>query len=60
MAPHWVFLYFAPTVGTFLADCVWVSSIKTVRVARANQDLGEVNPLPWGFGIANCVWWVER
>jgi hypothetical protein len=56
MAPQWVFSYFAPTMGTLLAEAMWFSSIKAVRLARQAQDLGELNPLPWGFGVANCVW----
>lgn len=58
MAPHWVFTYFCPALGTLLADAVWVSSIKAVKLAREAQNLGDLNPLPWGFGMANCICWV--
>ena len=48
MVATWVINYFCPILGTTLANAMWVSSIPAVMEARSAQNLGNLNPIPWG------------
>lgn len=46
-----------PLLGTILADIIWFVSIPVVLEARNKQNLGDINPLPYVAGLANCISW---
>jgi len=47
----------APVLGTILADLIWFVSIGVIIDARKKQNLGDLNPLPFVAGMANCISW---
>ena len=54
----WVVDLLCPILGTVLADVMWIVSINAILQARKNKSLGELNPLPFVAGLANCIVWV--
>lgn len=51
----WVTNYFAPALGTFIANVMWVTPIKIMADARAAGDLGNINPIPFNVVVINCM-----
>ena len=51
----WVTKYFAPALGTLIANAMWVTPIKVMRDARRNRELGNINPIPFNVVVANCL-----
>lgn len=49
----------APTLGTGIANAMFVSGIPAVQKARAAGTLGELNPVPFAMVLANCMAWVS-
>jgi solute carrier family 50 protein (sugar transporter) len=47
----------APALGTVLANIMWVSPIKAILEARASDNLGNLNPIPFAVTLINCIGW---
>lgn len=46
----------APAIGVFLANLMWLASLKVAYVARyKNKQLGSLNPLPFTMIVINCI-----
>ena len=48
----------APFVGMLITNLMYAAPLERVIAARAERSLGETNPLPWIFIVANCVAWL--
>lgn len=49
----------APTMGTAIANGMFLAGLPAVQAARASQALGELNPVPFAMVLANCMAWVS-
>lgn len=49
----------APTVGTVVANAMFLASLPAVLAARRAGDLGSLNPTPWAFILVNCLAWLH-
>lgn len=47
-----------PVIGTFICNVMWLSPIYAVLEARQHHKLGDINPLPFGVIVVNCMGWV--
>ena len=49
----------APTLGTVVANCMFLSGLPAVLGARRAGSLGDLNPVPWAFVLVNCLAWLH-
>lgn len=49
----------APTLGVALSNAMFLSAVPAVLDARKNGNLGDLNPVPWAFILANCIAWLH-
>jgi len=55
--PTWVYDILAPLLGVLICTVMFLSPIVVVRKAIKNNDLGDLNPLPWLAIVVNCFGW---
>mmetsp|Transcript_37545 Transcript_37545/g.120455 ORF Transcript_37545/g.120455 Transcript_37545/m.120455 type:complete len:262 (-) Transcript_37545:531-1316(-) len=49
----------APSLGAVVANGMFLSSLPAVLAARKSRALGDLNPVPWAFIVANCLAWLH-
>lgn len=49
----------APSLGVALSNAMFLSAVPAVLEARKNGSLGDLNPVPWAFILANCIAWLH-
>ncbi|KAG2502021.1 hypothetical protein HYH03_000515 [Edaphochlamys debaryana] len=47
-----------PALGALVSTLMYLAPLKAVLKAHREKNLGELNPLPFGVTIANCVAWL--
>lgn len=50
--------YVSPALGVVIGNCMFAAPYKDLRIALENGNLGDLNPIPWAFMLANCFGWV--
>ncbi|GLI70269.1 hypothetical protein VaNZ11_015201 [Volvox africanus] len=48
-----------PALGAVVSTAMYLSPLKAVLRASREKSLGELNPLPFGVTIANCIAWLS-
>lgn len=51
--------YACPGIGAIICQLMWTAPLKSVREARKNGRLGDLNPTPWAVMTGNCIAWVS-
>ena len=54
----WAVLYAAPAVGTVCAQLMFASPMPAVLRARKENNLRDLNVVPFPLIVANCVGWI--
>jgi len=54
----WAVLYLAPVVGTVCAQLMFASPMPAVLRARQENNLRDLNVVPFPLIVANCVGWI--
>lgn len=49
----------APTLGTLIANTMFLSTMPAIRAARRDSDFGELNAVPFAMTVGNCVSWLS-
>lgn len=55
---NWLTHIACPVLGTILCVIMWFSSLSSIRLVRKTEDLGSLNPIPYGIAAMNCIAWV--
>ena len=58
MGGSWAVLYLAPVVGTVCAQLMFASPMPAVLRARQENNLRDLNVVPFPLIVANCVGWI--
>ena len=54
----WATDYLVPSIGTVLANVMWLAPLKDVYYARTvHKELGSLNPIPFTMMLINCTGW---
>lgn len=57
MSPTWITALFCPILGDIISNIMFATSLPAILKARANNDIGNINPIPYGVTVMNCVGW---
>jgi len=49
----------APTLGTVIANGMFLTGLPPIQAARKNGSMGSLNPIPFAMILANCVAWLN-
>lgn len=50
--------YVCPGLGVVIGNFMFAAPYRDLKAAIVKGDLGNLNPVPWGFMLGNCFGWV--